>query len=98
VSPIAWLAYGLIRLYQLTLSPWLPSSCRFEPSCSQFGLDAVRRYGALRGGWMTVKRIVRCRPGVAGGYDPVPYPPDHADDSVAVHDDHGEGETPSQDA
>lgn len=61
-----------IRLYQLTLSRALPPACRFEPSCSQYAYQAVDRYGALRGGWMAVKRILRCHPFNPGGYDPVP--------------------------
>ncbi len=65
-------ALWLIRGYQLTLSRVLPSTCRFEPSCSQFGLDAISRYGLLKGGWMTARRLARCHPFHPGGYDPVP--------------------------
>lgn len=61
----------LIRIYQLTLSPLLGSSCRFEPSCSRFAIDALRKYGPLRGSWLSVKRISRCHPLNEGGYDPV---------------------------
>lgn len=67
-----WLLVGLIRLYQMTISQVLPSSCRFTPSCSQYGLEAVQKYGALKGGWMAAKRIGRCHPWNPGGYDPVP--------------------------
>ncbi len=67
-----WLTLGLIRLYQLTISQIMPSSCRFVPSCSQYGYEAISKYGILRGGWMTVKRIGRCHPFNPGGYDPVP--------------------------
>ena len=63
---------ALIRFYQLTLSRTLPPSCRFEPSCSQYGYQAIERFGALRGGWMAVKRVARCHPFNPGGYDPVP--------------------------
>jgi len=63
---------GLIRLYQLLLSPLLPPACRFVPSCSQYGYEAIRRYGVLRGGWLAVKRVARCHPFHPGGYDPVP--------------------------
>ena len=63
---------GIIRLYQRTLSQALPPSCRFQPSCSEYGYKAIDRYGAWRGGWLTVKRISRCHPFNPGGYDPVP--------------------------
>ncbi|MEP7105915.1 MAG: membrane protein insertion efficiency factor YidD [Chloroflexota bacterium] len=63
---------ALIRAYQLTLSPLLPASCRFHPSCSQYTLEAVRKYGAARGGWLGIRRLVRCHPFNPGGFDPVP--------------------------
>lgn len=66
------LALALIRLYQLTLSRVLPPSCRFYPTCSQYGYEAIRRYGILKGGWLTVCRLARCHPFHPGGYDPVP--------------------------
>ena len=62
----------LVRGYQLTLSPILPSACRFEPSCSHYAREALQTHGALRGTWLTLRRIVRCRPGGGSGYDPVP--------------------------
>ena len=62
---------GLIRVYQLLSSPF-PSSCRHFPSCSTYTLEAVRRYGALKGSWLGLRRIGRCHPFSAGGYDPVP--------------------------
>lgn len=62
----------LIRAYQLTLSPLLGNSCRYEPSCSRYTYEAVQRYGWARGSWMGVKRIARCHPFAKGGYDPVP--------------------------
>jgi uncharacterized protein len=62
----------LIRAYQLTLSRVMPPSCRFYPSCSQYGLEAFQKYGVFKGGWLTVKRIARCHPFNPGGYDPVP--------------------------
>jgi len=63
---------ALIRLYQLVLSPILGGACRYCPSCSEYTLQAVRRFGVVRGGWMGIKRIARCNPWVAGGYDPCP--------------------------
>lgn len=66
------IALILIRIYQLTLSRLLPPSCRFTPSCSVYGYQAIEKYGFLKGGWMAVKRIARCHPFNPGGYDPVP--------------------------
>ena len=66
------LAIFLIRLYQWTVSPLLGSNCRFHPSCSQYALEAIGRFGVLRGVWLAVKRIGRCHPWHPGGYDPVP--------------------------
>lgn len=65
-------ALALIRLYQLALSPWLPPSCRFVPSCSRYGYEAIARFGLAKGGWFTLKRLARCHPFCHGGYDPVP--------------------------
>jgi putative membrane protein insertion efficiency factor len=61
-----------IEIYRLLISPVLPSACRFEPSCSRYALGALHRHGALRGSWLALKRIARCHPWSAGGYDPVP--------------------------
>lgn len=66
------IATGLIRLYQWTLNPLLGGNCRFYPSCSQYGIEAVEQHGALRGSWMTVKRICKCHPLHEGGVDLVP--------------------------
>ncbi len=63
---------GLIRLYQNTLSRVFPPSCRFYPSCSEYTYQAIEKYGALRGGWMGIRRISRCHPWNPGGFDPVP--------------------------
>lgn len=66
------IALLLIRLYQNTISRALPPSCRFTPSCSVYGYQAIEKYGFLKGGWMAIKRIARCHPFNPGGYDPVP--------------------------
>jgi len=66
------LALGLIKLYQNTVSKVLPSVCRFQPTCSQYALGAIKKYGFVRGSWLAAKRIVRCNPFTEGGYDPVP--------------------------
>lgn len=63
---------GLFRLWQLTFSIILPPSCRFTPSCSAYGIAAVKRHGALAGGWLTLKRLGRCHPWGGRGFDPVP--------------------------
>lgn len=62
----------LIRLYQWTVSPLLGPTCRFYPSCSQYALEAIGRFGVLRGGWLTMQRLGRCHPWHPGGFDPVP--------------------------
>ncbi|MEO6844411.1 MAG: membrane protein insertion efficiency factor YidD [Ginsengibacter sp.] len=62
----------LIKIYQLVISPWLGPSCRYTPTCSQYGLEAIKKYGPLKGGWLTLKRIARCNPWGGHGHDPVP--------------------------
>jgi putative membrane protein insertion efficiency factor len=66
----------LIRGYQLVLSPLLGPSCRFEPSCSRYAMSVIDGHGVLRGGWLAVKRVLRCHPFNAGGFDPPPLPPE----------------------
>jgi len=63
---------GAIRIYQNTLGPALPRSCRFEPSCSYYAYAAIQRHGALKGGWLAARRLARCQPWGCHGYDPVP--------------------------
>lgn len=61
-----------IRFYQRYISRYTPPSCRFQPTCSQYGYEAIDKYGFLKGGWLAIKRIGRCHPFNPGGYDPVP--------------------------
>ncbi len=69
---MAWLLTGLVKGYRLFISPALGASCRFEPSCSTYALQALEQHGALAGSYLTVRRITRCQPWCEGGHDPVP--------------------------
>jgi uncharacterized protein len=62
----------LIRAYQLVISPWLGPKCRYTPTCSQYGVEALKKHGLFKGSWLTIKRISRCHPWGGHGYDPVP--------------------------
>lgn len=72
---------GLVRLYQLTLSPWLGMNCRYQPTCSSYAIEALQSYGVLKGSWLAAKRIGRCNPWGGSGYDPVPPVAEHPDES-----------------
>lgn len=61
-----------VRVYQAALSPYFPNSCRYTPTCSQYMIEAIQKHGALKGGWMGLRRIGRCHPWGGHGYDPVP--------------------------
>jgi len=65
-------ALSFISFYQRGVSPGMPPACRFEPSCSRYGYEAIERHGVVRGGWLTVRRLARCHPFHAQAYDPVP--------------------------
>jgi len=71
-SPAAWLALRLIAGYRRLLSPVLPPACRFVPTCSEYGYEAIAKYGIIRGGALAARRILRCNPFGGSGYDPVP--------------------------
>ena len=62
----------LVRFYQLCISPLTPAACRFTPTCSQYALEALKKYGPIKGGWLALRRILRCHPWGGSGYDPVP--------------------------
>ncbi len=62
---------ALIKFYKAAISPYLPDACRFTPTCSEYAMQAIEKYGALKGGFMAFKRILRCNPFCKGGYDPV---------------------------
>jgi uncharacterized protein len=66
------IALKLIRGYQIVISPLFPPSCRYLPTCSEYGYEAIEKYGIIKGGWMAIRRILRCHPFRPGGYDPVP--------------------------
>jgi len=75
INPLHWprkLALGLISVYMYMISPLLPPSCRFTPTCSRYASEAIEKYGLLKGLFLAVKRIARCHPFNRGGYDPLP--------------------------
>lgn len=69
---LAWPLIALVRVYQYILSPLLPGACRYSPSCSEYSIQALRKHGAMRGGWLTIKRVLSCHPWGGHGHDPVP--------------------------
>jgi putative membrane protein insertion efficiency factor len=79
---VAKLLIGLIRFYQVMISPWTLPSCRYQPTCSHYAKEAIEVHGALRGSWLGLRRLLRCHPWGGWGYDPVP---------PATHREHGKG-------
>lgn len=69
---LIWLPVKLIRFYQIFLSPYMGRQCRYTPTCSNYALEALRKYGLLKGSWLAIRRIFRCAPWGGSGYDPVP--------------------------
>lgn len=69
--PFIW----LVRFYQVAISPYTPSSCRYSPTCSHYAVEALKKHGVFFGGWLAIKRIFSCHPWSKGGYDPVPEKP-----------------------
>lgn len=86
---LARVLIALIRLYQWTLSPLVGGVCRFQPTCSHYAIDVLRYHGALRGSWLTLRRLARCHPFHPGGFDPAPLPktslPTGTDESSCNH-------------
>ena len=98
---VARLMAGLIRFYQLGISPLLRPSCRFAPTCSEYAYEALSVHGATRGSWLAVRRLLRCHPFCDGGYDPVPPSKrrresrvEHSGHSVVVGPEHPESSSP----
>ena len=80
-DPVRLLLIGLLRAYRLVISPLYGQVCRYHPTCSAYALEAVTEHGSVRGTWLTVRRLGRCHPWAAGGYDPVPPARSSADSS-----------------
>lgn len=72
MSPLAHLLAAPVRLYRAVFSPWVGHNCRYQPTCSAYALEALARHGALRGGWLAFRRVLRCHPFGGSGYDPIP--------------------------
>ena len=83
MNPLSALGIGAIRLYQWTLRPFIGANCRFEPTCSEYAIGALREHGPVRGARLAAWRILRCNPWSAGGYDPVP--PRHISRRISRH-------------
>jgi putative membrane protein insertion efficiency factor len=78
---LAWPLIQLVRFYRLAISPWFGANCRFEPTCSNYAIEALQVHGILKGTFLAAKRIGRCHPWGASGYDPVPDVPEDADET-----------------
>jgi len=69
---LGWIFIAVIKTYQYAISPYLMPSCRYIPTCSAYGSEAIKKYGPYKGGWLTIKRLLSCNPWGGSGYDPVP--------------------------
>jgi len=78
---LSWPLIGLVKLYRLAISPWLGMNCRFQPTCSEYAIEALRKHGVFKGSWLAMRRIGRCHPWGGSGY--VHGPGDHRDDHDA---------------
>lgn len=95
IGPVAWLLSGLVRGYQLIVSPWFAPTCRYYPSCSAYAIGSLRTHGALKGSLLAGWRLLRCNPWSAGGVDHVPARgswPHRGSDTTPVRDHESEGE------
>lgn len=72
MTPLAWIFALPVRAYRLVWSPWVGHGCRFHPTCSAYALDALTKHGGIRGGWLTIRRVLRCHPWGGSGIDNVP--------------------------
>ncbi|WP_029011062.1 membrane protein insertion efficiency factor YidD [Azospirillum halopraeferens] len=89
LSPMTHILRALVILYQWTLSPFIGQTCRYLPTCSNYALDALSKHGAIRGSWLTIRRLSRCHPWGGSGYDPVPEPGQPAARDGRASHDHG---------
>jgi len=71
-KPLSWLMIALVKIYQYLISPFLPNACRYTPTCSTYSVEAIKKHGPFKGGWLSIKRIASCNPWGGHGYDPVP--------------------------
>ena len=78
---LAWPLLGLVWIYRNAISPLIGANCRFQPTCSKYAEEALRKHGAFKGGWLAIRRIGRCHPWGGSGYDPVPGPEEKIDEA-----------------
>lgn len=91
-----WILIKLVQFYRLVISPVLPPSCRFYPTCSEYTIEALSRHGLFKGFWLSIRRIGRCHPFCEGGYDPVPGTEDGENNLENAHSDVAKGQKESQ--